>query len=75
MCTCFVGDILAMSPFSRGTGVTALMVSSEEIPSFTEVLILDSRMLTKCPVSVGGGCYTDRGCRPTTLERGSGSDW
>lgn len=53
MCTCFVGDILAVSPFSRGTGVTALMVSSKEIPSFTEVLILDSWMLTKCPVRIG----------------------
>ena len=75
MCTCFVGDILAVPPFSRGTGVTAPMVSSEEIPSFTEVLILDSQMLTKCPVCTGGGCCTDRRCRPATLERGSGSDW
>lgn len=69
MYTCFVGDILARSPFSRDTGVTALMISSGEIPSFTEVLILDSQMLTKRPVHAGGGCCTDRRCQAPTLER------
>lgn len=69
MYMCFVGNILARPPFSRDTGVTALMVSSGEIPSFTEVLILDSQMLTKRPVRAGDGCCTYRRCRAPTLEQ------